>query len=88
MSAWELLAAFLIMAAGGCLQGAVGFGSNLIAAPLLLLVDESYVPVAGGGRQPGAQRPDDPCGSGPATSTDRSSRPWSARCRAPSWPAS
>ena len=46
MSAWELLAAFLIMAAGGCLQGAVGFGSNLIAAPLLLLVDESYVPVA------------------------------------------
>ena len=37
---------FLVMAAGGCLQGAVGFGSNLVAAPLLLLVDEAYVPVA------------------------------------------
>ena len=45
MSGWALVAAFLIMAAGGCLQGAVGFGSNLVAAPLLLLVDEAYVPV-------------------------------------------
>lgn len=46
MSGWGLVVAFLIMAAGGCLQGAVGFGSNLVAAPLLLLVDEAYVPVA------------------------------------------
>jgi uncharacterized membrane protein YfcA len=46
VSGWALVAAFLIMAAGGCLQGAVGFGSNLVAAPLLLLVDEAYVPVA------------------------------------------
>jgi uncharacterized membrane protein YfcA len=46
VSGWAIVAAFLIMAAGGCLQGAVGFGSNLIAAPLLLLVDESFVPVS------------------------------------------
>lgn len=46
MSGWELLAAFVVMAAGGCLQGAVGFGSNLIASPLLLLLDDAYVPVA------------------------------------------
>lgn len=44
MTPVELVAAFMIMAAGAVLQGAVGFGSNLIAAPLLLLVDESFVP--------------------------------------------
>lgn len=44
MSTWEILAALAVMAAGGCLQGAVGFGSNLIAAPLLLLVDDVFVP--------------------------------------------
>ena len=35
---------FLVMAAGACLQGAVGFGSNLVAAPLLVLLDDAYVP--------------------------------------------
>jgi uncharacterized membrane protein YfcA len=40
----EIVAAFVVMGAGACLQGAVGFGSNLIAAPLLLLLDESFVP--------------------------------------------
>ena len=44
MSPIEVVAAFVIMTAGAVLQGAVGFGSNLIAAPLLLLVDESFVP--------------------------------------------
>lgn len=44
LSTWEIVAAFAVMAAGGCLQGAVGFGSNLIAAPLLLLVDDAFVP--------------------------------------------
>jgi uncharacterized protein len=44
VSVWEVVAAFAVMAAGGCLQGAVGFGSNLIAAPLLLLVDDAFVP--------------------------------------------
>ena len=34
----------LVMTAGAFLQGAVGFGANLIAAPLLLLVNEDYVP--------------------------------------------
>ena len=32
------------MGAGACLQGAVGFGSNLIASPLLILLDDSFVP--------------------------------------------
>lgn len=44
MSVAEVVAAVAIMAAGAVLQGAVGFGSNLIASPLLLLVDDSFVP--------------------------------------------
>lgn len=46
LSVAEVAVAFLVMAAGGCLQGAVGFGSNLVAAPLLLLVDDAFVPVS------------------------------------------
>jgi uncharacterized membrane protein YfcA len=38
------LLASLIMAAGACVQGAVGFGSNIVAAPLLVLVDPVFVP--------------------------------------------
>lgn len=34
----------LVMAAGAALQGSVGFGSNLVAAPLLVLLDDRYVP--------------------------------------------
>jgi uncharacterized membrane protein YfcA len=44
VSVLDAVLGFLVMAAGACLQGAVGFGSNLIAAPLLILLDESYVP--------------------------------------------
>lgn len=44
MTALDVVLGLLIMAAGGCLQGAVGFGSNLIAAPLLILLDDSFVP--------------------------------------------
>jgi uncharacterized membrane protein YfcA len=44
VSALDVVLAVLIMGAGACLQGAIGFGSNLIAAPLLLLVDERFVP--------------------------------------------
>lgn len=40
----EAALATLILAVGSCLQGAVGFGGNLVAAPLLLLVDERFVP--------------------------------------------
>jgi uncharacterized protein len=36
--------AAIVMAAGCALQGAVGFGANLVAAPLLLLLDERFVP--------------------------------------------
>jgi len=40
----DALLATVVMAAGSCLQGAVGFGVNLIATPLLLLVDDVFVP--------------------------------------------
>jgi len=36
--------AALVMAAGCALQGAVGFGANLVAAPLLLLIGDRFVP--------------------------------------------
>ncbi|MCC5953569.1 MAG: TSUP family transporter [Acidimicrobiia bacterium] len=37
--------AFAIMALAAAIQGAVGFGANLLAAPLLVLVDPAFVPV-------------------------------------------
>jgi uncharacterized membrane protein YfcA len=36
--------ALLIFAAGACVQGGVGFGANLLAAPLLILVSPRFVP--------------------------------------------
>lgn len=44
MSAVDAAVGFVVMAVGACLQGAVGFGSNLVAAPLLVLLDGSFVP--------------------------------------------
>jgi uncharacterized protein len=40
----EALLVTLAIAAGSALQGAVGFGGNLLAAPFLLLIDPAYVP--------------------------------------------
>ena len=40
----DALLAVAVMTAASCLQGAVGFGGNLVASPLLLLVAEQYVP--------------------------------------------
>jgi uncharacterized membrane protein YfcA len=40
----EALLAALIFAAGAAVQGAVGFGANLVAAPLLVLLEEGFVP--------------------------------------------
>src|SRR5687768_8775448 len=40
----QALLAMLIFAAGACVQGAVGFGANLIAAPLLVLLSDRFVP--------------------------------------------
>jgi len=42
--ALDAVLAAVVMAAGCALQGAVGFGANLVAAPLLLLLDERFVP--------------------------------------------
>lgn len=39
-----LLSALVLVAVGACVQGVVGFGMNLVAAPLLLMVDPVYVP--------------------------------------------
>lgn len=44
MTGTEALLAALIFAAGAAVQGAVGFGANLVAAPLLVLLDEGFVP--------------------------------------------
>lgn len=44
MSALDAAAATLVMLAGCALQGAVGFGANLVAAPLLVLIDGQFVP--------------------------------------------
>ncbi|MEY2406623.1 MAG: uncharacterized protein QOG39_1539, partial [Acidimicrobiaceae bacterium] len=44
MSPFQLVAASVAMALGALVQGAVGFGAALIAAPLLVLVDPVYVP--------------------------------------------
>lgn len=39
-----LLLGALAVAAGSSIQGVTGFGSNLLAVPLLLLIDERFVP--------------------------------------------
>lgn len=44
MSLWQLVIVFAISAVGAFVQGSVGFGHNLIAAPVLALVDERFVP--------------------------------------------
>ena len=44
MSALQLVLASLTMAVGAWVQGAVGFGSNLLAAPVLVLIDPAFVP--------------------------------------------
>lgn len=44
MSALELLLATVVVAVGAAVQGGVGFGMNLIAAPLLALIDPTLVP--------------------------------------------
>ncbi|CAN5154483.1 sulfite exporter TauE/SafE family protein [soil metagenome] len=44
MSAVELVLASVAMGLGACVQSAVGFGSTLLAAPVLVLIDPGFVP--------------------------------------------
>lgn len=44
MTLSTFLLAFGVLAVGAAIQGAVGFGANLFAAPLLVLLDPSFVP--------------------------------------------
>ncbi len=44
VSGWQLAAIFACTAVGAFVQGSVGFGHNLIAAPMLALVDDRFVP--------------------------------------------
>lgn len=44
MTLWQIAIVFGISAVGAFVQGAVGFGHNLIAAPVLALVDERFIP--------------------------------------------
>jgi len=44
MSPWLLVVATLVMVVGASVQGSVGFGVNLVAAPVLILIDPQFVP--------------------------------------------
>lgn len=44
MSPLDLVIATIVIAAGAAVQGGVGFGMNLIAAPILAVLDPSLVP--------------------------------------------
>lgn len=44
MSPLEVAVAVLAMAVGALIQGSVGFGLNLVAAPILVLLDPIFVP--------------------------------------------
>lgn len=44
LTAAEMLAAAVVVAAGAVLQGTIGFGLALVAAPVLVLVDPRFVP--------------------------------------------
>lgn len=44
MTVLDVVLSALVMAAGAAVQGAVGFGANLVAAPILVLIDERFVP--------------------------------------------
>jgi len=44
MSTWQIIAAVVVMYVAATVQGSVGFGQNLLAAPILLQIDESLVP--------------------------------------------
>jgi uncharacterized membrane protein YfcA len=45
VSLLDILLASLFMGLGAAVQGSVGFGANVLAAPLLVLVDADFVPV-------------------------------------------
>ena len=44
MSPFEIAAAVVVMAAGAAVQGSVGFGMNVVAAPILIQIDPDLVP--------------------------------------------
>ena len=44
MSPWEIAAAVAVMAVGAAVQGGVGFGMNVVAAPILIQIDPDMVP--------------------------------------------
>lgn len=44
MSAFEIAAAVVVMAVGAAVQGSVGFGMNVVAAPILIQIDPELVP--------------------------------------------
>lgn len=46
LSGWELTACLSIVAIGAYVQGSIGFGMNLIATPVIALIDPAAVPGA------------------------------------------
>lgn len=47
VSVAELSLAAAILAVGGAAQGSIGFGSMVVAAPLLVLIDPAFIPAPG-----------------------------------------
>ena len=43
---WVVVAAVVLVFAGGVLQGSIGFGFAVLSAPLLALIDQTFVPIA------------------------------------------
>lgn len=46
MTAIQLLGAGTVLLIGACLQGTIGFGMNMLAAPLFALIDSQLLPAA------------------------------------------
>ncbi|MBJ32265.1 MAG: hypothetical protein CL466_12825 [Acidimicrobiaceae bacterium] len=45
MGMWELIVGFILIAVGGTIAGALGFGGGIVIVPFLILVNPDFVPV-------------------------------------------
>ena len=45
MSIWELIGGFVLLAVGGTIGGALGFGGGMVIVPFLVLINPDFVPV-------------------------------------------
>ena len=45
MGIWELIGGFILIAIGGTIAGALGFGGGVVIVPFLILINPDFVPV-------------------------------------------